>query len=286
MAPNPEFQNLPLWFWAAVRSISQHCGYSAGGEIKAATIEEMRQAYRDLELEPDTLDAQFLGTHRTTAEMLRAYFLYRACVLREEVAPALMTAPEARAEFERLRRELRPGCPLPLNKQKGAMKAPAFLVGIVNMLVEANSRDLSVCYDPQELTTITRNGAPLRTLARRVDGACPSTINPIAIWEVKEYYYTTSFGSRIADGVYETLLDGMELEELRSNEKIDVLHYLMFDARDTWWSPGGRPYLCRISDMLHMGLVDEALPGRQVIERLPVIVAQWVKRARDRAGAA
>jgi len=29
------------------------------------------------------------------------------------------------------------------------------------------------------------------------------------------YYYTTTFGSRVEDGVYETLLDGMELEELR-----------------------------------------------------------------------
>jgi hypothetical protein len=39
----------------------------------------------------------------------------------------------------------------------------------------------------------------------------PGTVNPIAIWEIKEYYYTTTFGSRVADGVYETLLDGMEL---------------------------------------------------------------------------
>lgn len=57
------------------------------------------------------------------------------------------------------------------------------------------------------------NGLPVRTLARRVDGAFPSVINPVAIWEVKEYYHTTTFGSRVADGVYETLLDGMELED-------------------------------------------------------------------------
>ena len=47
-------------------------------------------------------------------------------------------------------------------------------------------------------------------------------LNPIAIWEIKEYYYTTTFGSRIADGVYETPLDGMELEELRVNEAITL----------------------------------------------------------------
>ncbi|MGO8748481.1 MAG: hypothetical protein ACLQNE_21100 [Thermoguttaceae bacterium] len=35
------------------------------------------------------------------------------------------------------------------------------------------------------------------------------------------YPIPTTFGSRVADGVYETLLDGMELEELRDHEKID-----------------------------------------------------------------
>ena len=50
-----------------------------------------------------------------------------------------------------------------------------------------------------------------------MDGGFPSITNPLAIWEVKEYYYTTTFGSRVADGVYETLLDGMEIEELEAS---------------------------------------------------------------------
>lgn len=40
--------------------------------------------------------------------------------------------------------------------------------------------------------------------------------------EIKEYYYTTTFGSRVAGGVYETLLDGMELDELAQNEGVRV----------------------------------------------------------------
>lgn len=56
---------------------------------------------------------------------------------------------------------------------------------------------------------------PLRTLSRRVDGAFTRVVNPIAIWEIKEYYYSEeNFGSRIADSVYESQLDGMELDEL------------------------------------------------------------------------
>ena len=113
-------------------------------------------------------------------------------------------------------------------------------------------------------------------MSRRVDGAFPNSINPLAIWEIKEYYYTTTFGSRVADGVYETLLDGMELEELREHEDIHVQHYLMLDAHYTWWSCG-KSYLCRIIDMLNMGYADEILFGYEVIERLPDIVKEWVE---------
>ncbi len=187
-----------------------------------------------------------------------------------------MDKDKAKIEFQRLKRELCPQCPLPMNKQTGTKKAPAYLTGIINMLIEAGTKGETCDYDPRALTTITRNGMPVRTLARRVDGAFPSSVNPVAIWEIKEYYYTTTFGSRVADGVYETLLDGMELEELLEHEKIAVKHYLMVDDYYTWWECG-RSYLCRIVDMLHMGYVDEVLFGREIIERLPAIVQEWIE---------
>ncbi|MBI3629666.1 MAG: hypothetical protein HY217_08845, partial [Candidatus Rokubacteria bacterium] len=81
--------------------------------------------------------------------------------------------------------------------------------------------------------------------------------------------------------VYETLLDGMELEELREHEGVKILHYLMVDAHYTWWDCG-KSYLCRILDMLHMGYVDEVLFGYEVIERLPTIVQQWCALAKQR----
>ena len=125
----------------------------------------------------------------------------------------------------------------------------------------------------------------MRTLSRRVDGASPCAVNPIAVWEIKEYYYTTTFGSRVADGVYETLLDGMELEELRQSEKVDCRHYLMIDARFTWWDCG-RSYLCRIVDMLHIGYVDEVLVGREVLDRLPALAKEWARLLRTRSNRA
>jgi len=202
-------------------------------------------------------------------------------VLNEYVEPRLMTAAQAKEMFEGLRKRLSPTCPLPMNKQKGKKRAPAYFTGIVNMVIEANAGGSPCTFEPRTLITITRDGFPVRTLARWVDGAFPTTVNPVAAWEIKEYYYTTTFGSRVADGIYESLLDGMELEELREHEGIDVKHYLMVDDYNTWWNMG-RSYLCRIVDILHMGYVDEALFGREVVRRLPELVREWGLLAKRR----
>jgi hypothetical protein len=227
------------------------------------------------------MDAISSGEDRLTelGTNLLNYFRFRSDLLLNAVEPSLMNAREARRSFQSLRAKLKPRCHLPMNKQKGKKRTPAYLTGIVNMLIEANAEGLPCDYDPHKLTVVTREGAPLRTLARRVDGAFPSAVNPIAIWEVKEYYHTTTFGSRVADGVYESLLDGMELEELRRVGRIDVKHYLMVDAKYTWWDCG-KSYLCRLIDMLHMGYVDEILFGKEVLERVPRLVKEWIALAK------
>ncbi|MGH8706699.1 MAG: DUF7687 domain-containing protein [Burkholderiales bacterium] len=279
MKPDARFARQPKSFWAAVRTVSQKLGYTVRGEsqVKVPTVPEIKTAFQALGLNGDHIEEG--GTKTELGKKLVEYFEHRAKVLNDFVEPRLMDAKRAKTEFTALKKKLKPSCPLPMNKQKGKKRAPAFLTGIVNMLVEKHSGGLDCDYDPRELTTVTRNGAPLRTLARRVDGAFPSAVNPIAIWEVKEYYYTTTFGSRVADGVYESLLDGMELEELNEHERVRVRHYLMLDARFTWWDCG-KSYLCRVVDMLHMGYVDEVLFGYEVLERLPSIVREWVALSR------
>jgi hypothetical protein len=240
----------------------------------------MSRVMTDLALNPSHL----LDAANSLTEFgsdLREYFQYRAEAINDYVKPRLMNVQQSAKIFRQLKARHRPTCPLPLNKQTGAKKAEAYFTGIINILIEANAEGLPCDYDPRELTAVTRDGAPLRTLARRVDGAFPNAVNPIAVWEIKEYYYTTTFGSRVAGGVYETLLDGMELEELRENEGIDVKHYLMVDDYNTWWNMG-KSYLCRIVDMLHMGYVDEVLFGSEVTERLPAIVREWVRLARSK----
>jgi hypothetical protein len=284
MKPDSRFLNLPKDFWANVRLVSQEVGYTATirgeKEIKVPSLKEIQKAFALLSLDTRHL-VDGRGHATPLGQLLCDYFSYRGSMLRTHVEPSLMMAEEAKDAFERLRAKLKPKCCIPLNKQSGTKKVPAFFTGIINMQIEANARGMSCDFDPRVLTTITRGGMPVRTLARRIDGAFPSAVNPVAVWEIKEYYYTTTFGSRVADGVYESLLDGMELEELRTSEGVDVKHYLMIDAHYTWWCCG-RSYLCRIIDMLHMGYVDEVLFGREVLKRLPSLVREWVSLAKAR----
>lgn len=282
MKPIAKFLKKPKSFWACVRSLSQHIGYSEGDTILVPTLEEMTVAFAELGLDETKLVSEKKPT--SLASELLEYFSIRADQLMKEVRPRLMDVDRAKTLFTKLKSELNPTCPLPMNKQTAAKKAEAYFTCIINMLIEKHSGGNSCVYDPRELTTITSEGAPLRTLARRVDGAFPSTVNPIAVWEIKEYYYTTTFGSRVADGVYESLLDGMELEELREHENIDVKHYLMVDAYLTWWKMG-KAYLCRIFDMLHMGYVDEVIFGDEVVTEMPRIVGEWAELAKKRGEA-
>lgn len=284
MKADPRFVGLSKDFWANVRTISESAGYTAtpksiisssqGRSAKVPSLHEIELAFSKIGL---TATHICISPSQPTplGQLLVDYFEYRAQALRLQVEPNLMDYEEARQNFDKLYQALAPSCRIPLNKQSGDKKAPAFFTGMINMLIEANCKGLPCDYDPRHLTTITRGYKPLRTLTRRVDGAFPSTTNPIAIWEIKEYYYTTTFGSRVADAVYETLLDGMELEELAEHEQTKIKHYLMLDSHYTWWVCG-LSYLCRILDLLHMGYVDEVLFGKEIFTVLPHLVKEWV----------
>lgn len=283
MKPSDQFLRLPKNFWASVRLISQEVGYTekSTGKIKIPSISEIQSKLKKIGVDFSRLQLQKIK-NGNFGEILNAYFSYRADTINTFVEPRLMDVNEARKTFEKFYEDLHPSCPIPFNKQRGKMKTPAYLTGLVNMLIETNAQGLPCDYDPHQLIIVTKENLPVRTLARRVDGAFPSSVNPIAIWEIKEYYYTTTFGSRVADGIYESLLDGLELEELREHEGINVKHYLIVDAHDTWWKQG-KSYLCRIIDMLHMGYLDEVLFGREVIERLPDLVNEWVRIYQSRS---
>ncbi len=276
MKANSKFKNLKKSFWADVRLISETVGYTVRNKniVKVPDLKDIILSYKNKKLDINHIIINNKITNY--GELLLDYFNYRAEILNLKVEKYLMNADEAKILFENLYSEIKPPDKLiPVNKQKGDKKKPAYLTSIVNMIIYKILKSDSFDYDPRNLTLITKKNIPLRTLARRIDGAYPSAKDPKAIWEIKEYYYTTTFGSRVADGIYESILDGLELEDLLEHEKIKVLHYLMVDAKYTWWDCG-KSYLCRLIDMLNMEYVDEILFGKEVITELPNIVKYWI----------
>lgn len=305
MKANEKFLKQPKSFWANVRTISQAVGYTETAEgyckvppgltvppnfkkqggprkntVLACDLPRMKQAYEKLGLNPDHV----IGTsgHPTElGQLLCDYFKYRADILNKQVQPNLMDAEAAKEAFEKCKKLYPTELRFAMNKQKGDKKTEAYLTAMVNMIISSKVKGYGYDSDPHNLTTVTQGDQPLRTLSRRLDGAFPAVVNPIAVWEIKEYYYTATFGSRVADGVYETLVDGMELEELQQSENVTVKHYLFVDSHFTWWACG-KSYLCRIVDLLHMGYVDEVLFGREVLKELPRIADEWVAEAKRR----
>jgi hypothetical protein len=276
MLPIEDFRDRSPGFWAVVKLVSQEIGYSHRGtpstpsRVRAYTPADVTTALRDRGLNAHD--------HVEMVEDVAWYSMVRAELLQRHVEPNLMDREQARELFEKLREDIEPPTELlPMNKQKGEKRHFAYLTCIVNMLtwrtLAERSGDAQFDWDPRGPLTFSRDGMPLRTLFRWMDGAYPGLNQPLAAWEIKEYYGTKTFGSRVADGVYETALDGYELNDLRE-EDVEVEHYLFLDDWFTWWKCG-KSYLCRIVDMLHVGLLDGAFAGREVVDEWPDIVRRW-----------
>ena len=159
------------------------------------------------------------------------------------------------------------------------MHQVAYLTAIINILAEKTIREAGLfndgkCFndDPRSLLyAIDQYGFIAGVSSRRMDGAYPDVINPKIVWEIKEYYYTTSFGSRIADGIYETRLDGHEIREFSYRIHRPITHVMFVDGATAWWRDG-KSYLCRLVDMLNEGLVDEIIVGKEVLTRWPEVL--------------
>lgn len=273
MKPNPEFTGKDLEFWALVKYTSEQGGYTnrrtknnPDSTLKALTPSEIREILADRELEHAHISDDAINS-------VSRYSAYRADILTSEVEPSLMSRDQARECFERLRQEFEPTHPIPMNRQKGEKRHVAYLSAMVGLIAERAVGADRLVNDAQKLATLTDGGRLKGIFSRRFDGAIPDTRDPIALWEIKEYYGTTTFGSRVADGVYETLLDGYEINAFEAELGRRIAHYLFVDDYFTWWGCG-RSYLCRLIDMLHTGHVDEIFFGTQVITQWPETLAQ------------
>ncbi len=271
MLPNPAFKDRSIQFWAFVKFASAELGYSTRRTGTSSDPLMRHYDYEDLSI--------LAGLSNLNDDLTRevlTYLNYRADLLNDGVQQLLMSRDEAEQEFRKLLKDHSPRCHLPLNKQKGSKRHYAYFTCIINILTEYHLNGRRFEDNPGQLATISdSDGVLVATLSRRIDGAYPSLKNPSVIWEVKEYYGTTTFGSRVADGVYETQLDGYELKHAEAVISHRISHYLFVDDKYTWWNCG-RSYLCRLIDIMHIGLVDEVIFGREVLERWPAIVKSWI----------
>lgn len=165
------------------------------------------------------------------------------------------------------------------------MKRINYFSAIINILAEDtirkssayNGYSLGFNDDPRGLVYILNDENQLiGASSRRFDGAYPDIVNPKIVWEIKEYYYTTTFGSRVADGVYETQLDGYEFRDIDKYYNRKVIHVFFTDAYKTWWIDG-KSFLCRIVDFLNSGLVDEVIIGKEVFTRWPELLLSVIE---------
>lgn len=281
MKANDYYANRDSSFWAYVRFLSEKLGYSKKG---IALVHNKVSATEKLIAYGITIENDKL------VDALE-YIKYRAELLNEN-KNNLMDVEEAKNIFETYKKKHEEQnfiCGLPLNKQKNEKKSPAFFTGIINILTEETIREfarkkeliygkeISFSHDPHELSYVLNKEKYLEgSFSRRFDGAFPKVNNAHLIWEIKEYYYTTTFGSRISSGVYETQLDGYEALKIKNETGVNVKHVFMIDSYQTWWLKG-IPYLCRTIDMLNMGLVDEVILGKEVIKRWPIILNETLE---------
>lgn len=295
MKADSRFSKQDSVFWAYVRAITEVLGSSrrGAGQVEAFTVKRMIEGLEKLGRPTEPLETTDLG------QRLQNYFAYRADLLNNQVRQDLMVASQAKELYEQVVYRVAEAAPVPvadrkgaivaynvvvaghdvrvpMNKQKGEKRAPAFLTGIVNLLIAYHLEGRACDYDPKSIPVIDHDESLYAALSRRMDGSYPSTVNPVAMWELKEYYYTTTFGSKISDAVYITALDGYERRDVEDVTHTPIEHLVMVDAYDTWWGKG-KSYLCRFIDLLNMGLVSEVLFGREVTRRIPEIVPKWVK---------
>ncbi len=265
MQPDSRFLHQPNDFWALTRYVSETVGYSERGRdrLKRYQPQDLQQFSDRFVIDP------------VVAPQVIDYLNFRSSFLEERVKPLLLDRSKAKETFEGLLKSCRPTCALPMNKQKGEKRHYNYLICIVNILTEKHLKGKHFNDGPRSLCVVTdKANRPVKVCSRWMDGAYPNVLNPLAVWEVKEYYGTTTFGSRVADGVYETQLDGYEILEAQKASDREIKHYLIVDDRFTWWDCG-KSYLCRLVDMMHMGLVDEIVFGKEVLTRWPQIVETW-----------
>lgn len=152
-------------------------------------------------------------------------------------------------------------------------QSPRVMVKTVEVLTRAVCLEhgLDVNVNPQNRAVLISDDH-IWVSPRRLDGAMPSLLNPVGLWEIKEYWGETQGGSKMSDAIYECQLVGQELRAFEDLHGPHVRHYAILDGRQQWSSR--KSDLRRAVDLLCAGLLDELIVGREILTEWPRIVAE------------
>jgi hypothetical protein len=106
MQANNLFLNLSPDFWANVKLLSQHIGYTQRNNkgkdslIKIPNLSEIKNAYKELSLDELALTSK--KDDKILIDQLLKYFEYRANVLNDVISKNLMNKIEADSKFKEL----------------------------------------------------------------------------------------------------------------------------------------------------------------------------------------
>jgi hypothetical protein len=150
-----------------------------------------------------------------------------------------------------------------VTKNSDHHQASKALVATVSAIASEECSRRGISIDPNPQTRCTwHSDRGLHVTARNLDGAIPSTVNPIIVWEIKEYWGKTSGGSKMSDAVYECNLVGRELRDFEQQTGLSVVHAVFVDGKDQWTAR--KADLRRLIDLTYQGLIDFLFVGREV----------------------
>lgn len=275
MLPEDEYLAKDDEFWAYVRLVSQQAGYQPRGDeiVKEYDEEDLKDTVESTGINGEPLFGGVSSDGITgLGEDVLSYLNYRAKKV-EDALDSIQTREEAKNLFD----EYTGGYELNhFQRNKQGDDEPLVFANTVNAILEKEYGG-EFDPDPYELpTALDGDGNLQMTFAKRLDGSVPNNRNPVAMWEVKEFYNSSTFGSRVADAIYEIMLLSEEAQSLEERTGREVELYLLTDGQTAWSS--GISYICRIIDILNMGYIEAAIFGSEVTEEWPEIVEQWNDR--------
>lgn len=266
----------PRWddpFWHVVRMLADQISarHRYAGAISPGEIIPILKA-----VDSEAADGLvlYLNGHRDSLERLSAYWSRRREVS-ELILATMRTEDEAKEDYATISDQALQSYGVQV---EGYHKSSKVLVNTVDAIVyrERKAFRVDVNTNPQSRAAIVSD-EHIWVSPRRLDGAIPGLLNPVALWEIKEYWGVKSGGSKMSDAIYELQLVGAELRMFEDEFDIHVNHYAIIDGRQQWESR--KSDIRRAVDLLYSGLLDELIVGREVITEWPRIVRECCKLA-------